>query len=64
MCSRLLYALCGITAGSGFATSELTVLVLDVIDSTYILWPSIVLAVFVDDFTIEGVGQCAASMVA
>ena len=53
-----------ITAGSGFATSELRVLVLDVIDSTYILWPSIVLAVFVGDLTIEACGQSAASMVA
>jgi len=32
--SRLIVAVCGITAGSGFATTELRILLLDVIDST------------------------------
>ena len=49
--SRLIIATRGITAGSGFATTELRVLLLDVIDSTYVLWPSIDLAVYVDDMS-------------
>ena len=64
VCSRLLIALCGITAGSGFATTELRILVLDVIDSTYVLYKGIDLAVFVDDFTIEASGKCAVVLVA
>ena len=49
--SRPIVAARGITAGSGFATCELRVLLLDVIDSTYTLNPSIGLAVYVDDVT-------------
>ena len=64
ICSRLLFALCGITAGSGFATTEFRVPELDVIDSTYILFPTIDLAVFVDDFTLEAIGTDAASILA
>ena len=55
-CSRIIIAVCSITAGSGFATSELRVLLLDVIDSTYKIWSGISLAVFVDDFTADAAG--------
>ena len=53
--SRPIIATRGITAGSGFATTELRVLLLDVIDSTYVLWPSIDLAVYVDDMSCSSV---------
>ena len=56
VCSRLIVAICGITAGSGSATTELRCLVLDVVDAAYVLFPSISLVVFVDDFTIEFCG--------
>ena len=56
VCSRLILALCGITAGSGTAATELRMLVLDVIDQAYVLFPTISLIVFVDDFTIEFAG--------
>jgi hypothetical protein len=56
VCSRLITAICGITAGSGTATTELRLLVLDVIDQSYVLFPTISLVVFVDDFTIEFAG--------
>ena len=49
--SRPIVAARGITAGSGFATTELRILLLDVIDSSYILCPSISLAVYVDDMS-------------
>jgi len=57
VCSRLILAVCGITAGSGTATTELRMLVLDVIDQSYVLFPTISLFVFVDDFTIEFAGN-------
>jgi hypothetical protein len=41
VCSRLILAVCGITAGSGTATTELRMLVLDVIDQSYVLFPVI-----------------------
>ena len=43
--SRQIVACRGITAGSGFATTELRILLLDVIDQTYQLYPSLELAV-------------------
>jgi hypothetical protein len=52
--SRTIIAVCGITAGSGSATTELRLLFLDVIDDTYRMWPSISMALYVDDLTIEG----------
>ena len=54
--SRMVIACCGITAGSGFATVELRALLLDVIDSTYVLWPSVRLVLMVDDITIDAEG--------
>ena len=49
--SRLIIASRGITAGSGFAATELRILLLDVIDQTYQLFPSLELSVYVDDIT-------------
>ena len=47
--SRLLQATRGITAGSGFATTELRVLLIDIMDSTLGRWPMVRLVVYVDD---------------
>ena len=44
MYSRSVIATGGITAGSGFATTELRLLLLDVVDATYIMWPMVQLA--------------------
>lgn len=49
--SRLIVASRGITAGSGFATTELRILLLDIVDQAYQLFPSLELAVYVDDIT-------------
>ena len=55
--SRTIVATCSVTAGSGFATSELRVLLLDVLDSTCKIWTTASLALYVDDFTIEAWGS-------
>ena len=47
--SRTVAACCGITAGSGTATVELRVLLIDVINETYRVWPNVRLALMVDD---------------
>ena len=64
--SRLVVAVCGITAGSVFATTELRVIMLDAIDHTYRLWKSVVLSVYVDDCTLEhdGYGIAPSAVVA
>lgn len=56
ICSRLIVAVRGITAGSGFATTELRMLLLDVVDSSYVIFPSVSMAVYVDDITIQFCG--------
>ena len=51
--SRVVVAVLGITAGSGFATTEMRMLLLGVVDEAYTFWPTITLALYVDGFTIE-----------
>ena len=52
--SRTIRATRGITAGSGFATSELRLLLLDVLEDTHGAWGSTVrLTLYVDDLTIS-----------
>ena len=51
--SRPVVATCGIVAGSGFATTELRVLLLDVIDSACRICPEVSLKVYVDDISIS-----------
>jgi len=65
-CSRCIVATRGITAGSCFATSELRLLLLDVIDATYAIWTTIEFALYVDDATISASGDSltAAAVVA
>jgi len=54
--SRMIIAARGITAGSVFATTELRVIMLEAIDETVRIWPSISLSVYVDDCTLECAG--------
>ena len=50
--SRIIKATRGITAGSGFATSELSVLMLDLINALQARWANIIVTkVYVDDLT-------------
>ena len=52
--SRTITATRGITAGSGFATSELRLLLLDVLEETHRSWgASVRLTLYVDDLTIS-----------
>ena len=55
--SRTVLAVLGITAGSGFATTELRVLLLDVIDAASRAWPQVTLSLYVDDATLESWDQ-------
>ena len=55
--SRLIVATRGITAGSGFATSELRVLMLDLIFALQARWANIIITkVYVDDLTLSITG--------
>ena len=47
--SKAMYAITGITAGSGFATSEMRLVMIRVIDRTLKLYPTITPTLFVDD---------------
>ena len=51
--SRLVVATLGITAGSGFATVELRVLLHEVVTSTLKAWPLVTISLYVDDTTLE-----------
>ena len=55
--SRSITAVDGITAGSGFATTELRVLLLTLVDATYEFYREIRFTFFVDDVTIEAFGE-------
>jgi len=54
--SRLIVATRGITAGSVFATTELRIIMMEAMDETLRIWPSICLSVYVDDCTLESSG--------
>jgi hypothetical protein len=51
--SRFIIASRGITAGSGFATHELRVLLMDPVEAANKAWPHVQITVYVDDFTLE-----------
>ena len=57
--SRSVIAVLGITAGSGFATTELRLLLLDVVQSTSRAWPLVTITLYVDDATLEAVHTSA-----
>ena len=54
--SRLMWAIRGITAGSGLATTELRVLMIHVVDVTYAAHPTVTLSLYVDDLSAEATG--------
>ena len=57
MYSRLLVAIRGITAGSGFATTELKVMMIDLVNMLQGRWASMLTTkVFVDDLTLAVTG--------
>jgi len=51
--SRPVVAVLGITAGSGFATAELRVLLHEVVTDTFSRWPAATISLYVDDTTVE-----------
>jgi hypothetical protein len=51
--SRCIIAVLGVTAGSGFATTELRLLMIDVVVSKRDAWPLVSISMYVDDGTIE-----------
>ena len=55
-CSRDVLPSCGITAGSGFATDELCLLMLEVMDQITAIIPRVVCALYVDDISMETTG--------
>ena len=55
--SRTIVATRGITAGSGFATSELKVLLQDLMEALHLNWAGIIVVkLFVDDLTLSAIG--------
>jgi len=56
VCSTLIFACRGITAGSVFATIELRVLLIKCMDRVVYRFPSVHLTVYVDDTSLEAVG--------
>ena len=54
--SRTILAVCGITAGSSFATTELRVILLDVVDDTCAIWKSLSFSLYVDDAALAADG--------
>ena len=53
MVSQLIQAIQGIVAGSGSATTEMWLLMMDVVDSAYRVYPQVVQTVVVDDLSAE-----------
>ncbi len=51
--SWVVYALRGITAGSGLATTEMRVLLIHIVDSACVLYPAVTPTLFVDDLSAE-----------
>ena len=51
--SRTRVAVLGITAGSGFATAELRLLLFDVVTELTCSWPLLMISLYVDDLTLE-----------
>jgi len=62
--SRCIQAVCGITAGSVFATTELRLILLDAIDYTCAAWKMVTMSVYVDDATLEAAGPGVLPMAA
>ena len=54
--SGLVWALRGMTAGSGFATTEMRVVMINLVENTLRAHPSVTPTVFVDDLAAESMG--------
>ncbi len=54
--SRLIFAMRGITAGSGLATTEMRILLIKIVDSACRLYPAVAPTLFVDDLSAEVAG--------
>ena len=61
VCSRLVWAARGITAGAGMATSELRLFMLDLVTTSIVLFPWVHHTLYVDDLTLEADGDAAAA---
>ena len=57
VCSRLVVATRGITAGAGMATTELRLFMLDLVRSCMKLFPLVRQTLYVDDLTLEAAGD-------
>ena len=55
--SDLMWAMRGIVAGSGLATTEMRIVMIDIVDAALIVHPSIVPTLFVDDLSAEHEGD-------
>jgi len=62
--TRLMVAFCGITAGSTFATTELRVLLLSMVDEAYTRWATVDFSFYVDDGTVSASGDELSAVVA
>ena len=60
--SRVIVATCDITAGSIFATSELRLLLIGVIDLACSVWCTVEMFVYVDDMTISAIGDWSSAL--
>ncbi len=54
--STVVVAVCGITAGSGLATTEMRILLMNIVDRACALYPAVTPTLFVDDLSAEGAG--------
>ena len=54
--SFIVFAVRGITAGSGLATTELRVLMINIVDSACVLYPAVIPVLYVDDLSVEVAG--------
>ena len=57
--SSMVYAARGITAGSGLATTEMRILLINIVDSACKLYPAVTPTLFVDDLSAEVAGTFA-----
>ena len=57
--SMTLWAATGITAGSGFATTEMRIIMIRVIDRAYVLYPTVNPILFVDDLAADMCGPAS-----
>ena len=51
--SFLVFPIRGITAGSGLATTEMRIIMIDIVDSACLVWPGVTPTLFVDDLSAE-----------